>query len=159
MNKVFFNQLRMFNQFSRVGIWLICVVALVVMENCSCGGPSGPVNVNVGSATTSGSASVSLKELNKMVTGSDKKYVSVSFNGVLSGNASGTGSPTFNTQQTYEVTSGGVNPVPTVSRVNLQPGDWTVTVTVGSWSTSCTKSIAANATTSFTFIFNQNSCK
>lgn len=134
---------------------------LLLMHGCGgCGGGSGKVDVNVGSGkSTAGSAIITLNSLTNAASSAEKEYISVSFNGVCTQPlAEGTGSSTFEKTKTFEVTNSNVNPVPTIERKNLRPGTWTVTVSTGTWSTTCNKLINADAATSFTFNYNSNGC-
>ncbi|MFO7722418.1 MAG: hypothetical protein R6V49_04255 [Bacteroidales bacterium] len=142
---------------SFLAFWLI--VLLMVFKNCDCSDEPSKVNVGVGGAKTSGSATISLNELNKMVSGADKQYVSVSFSGNLESGTEGTGETSFTTQKTIEVTSTAVKPVPSVNRYNLKPGTWKMTVSTGTWSASCTKAVAADASASFVFRYNSPNCQ
>jgi hypothetical protein len=135
------------------------ILMLMVFKNCDCGGDPSKVNVTVGGAKTSGSATITLNELNKMVSGSEKQYVSVSFSGSLETGTEGTGETSFTTQKTIEVTSTAVKPVPSATRYNLKPGIWKMTVSTGTWSASCIKTIIADASSSFVFRYNSPNCQ
>jgi hypothetical protein len=137
--------------------WLILM--LMVFKNCDCSDEPSKINVNVGGTKTSGSATLTLNELNRMVTGSEKQYVSVSFTGNLETPAEGTGETSFSTQKTIEVTKDAVKPVPSVNRYNLKPGTWKMTVSTGTWSASCNKTVAADASTSYVFRYNSPNCQ
>lgn len=142
-----------------ISLFLLALLTIVVFKNCDCGGDPTKINVGVGGAKTSGSATITLNELNKAVTGADKKYITVAFSGALETPAEGTGETSFSTQKTIEVTASSVSPVPSVNRYNLKPGSWKMTVSTGTWSASCNKVIAADASASFLFKYNQDQCQ
>jgi hypothetical protein len=143
---------------ARIFLFILAFVMMCVFRNCDCSGGSGPVNVKVGGQKTSGSATIVLNNLSSMVTGTSKKYVNVAFTGTLLSGTEGSGETSFNTQKTVEVTSTSVNPVPTVNRYNVHPGSWKITITAGTWSYSCTKTVNADAGTNFTFKYNTAEC-
>jgi hypothetical protein len=134
-------------------------VMLQGCDGCSCvkGKVKGDINVNA--AKTSGSAVIVLTQLNKIVASGEKKFVTVSFSGSQSSDAEGTGETSFTTSKTIEVTEGSINPQPIINRYNMKPGTWTIKVSAGTWSSTCSKNIEANKSTTFTFTFNNEACK
>lgn len=141
----------------RLFLMIAAFLFVCTLKNCDCSG-GGKVNVNVGAEKTSGSATITVTDLTKMVSGAEKKFVTVSFSGTNLGGAEGTGETNFTTQKTIEVTSTAANPVPQVTRYNLKPGNWKIVVTIGSWSAECTKMVSANSGTSFIFNYNSKGC-
>jgi hypothetical protein len=137
------------------------LVLLILLQTCDgCSDKPSEVNIDVGSNSgTAGSAVITLNELNRAVTGSDKEFITVSFSGILTTPEDGTGKTSFEKQRTFEVTSSSVNPVATIDRKNLKPGTWKVTVSTGTWSTNCSKKIAKDAATSFTFKYKKGGCQ
>lgn len=142
-----------------VSLFIFAFLVTCLFKNCDCGGKSGPVNINVEGAKTSGSATIALQNLNNSVTAGDKKFISVSFTGSLTSGTEGSGSTSFFTQKTIEVTSNSVNPVPSVNRVNLKPGIWNITVSAGTWTATCSKTITADSNLSVTFSYNSKDCQ
>jgi hypothetical protein len=147
-----------------VGITMIIAgltTAIFFLEGCDgCSCVKGKVggDVNIQASKTAGSAVITLTQLNKIVAPGEKKFVTVSFSGVQSGDAGGTGDASFTKSLNIQVTEDNVTPAPILHRYNLKPGDWMITISAGTWTTSCTKAIVADQSTSFTFNYNQQGC-
>jgi hypothetical protein len=137
---------------------MLCSIAFLLQSCDSCSKKPSDVNINVEDSGKAGSASISLSDLNKAVNPSSKEFLTVNFNGTLITAGEGTGQTSFTTQKTCEVTSTNVSPLPTVTRYNLKPGTWTITISAKTWSTSCSKVINSGAATSFKFTYNQSNC-
>lgn len=141
-----------------IGI-MLCSIAFLLQSCDSCSKKPSDVNINVEDSGKAGSASISLSDLNKAVSSSSKEFLTVNFNGTLTTAGEGTGQTSFTTQKSCEVTSTNVSPIPTVTRYNLKPGTWNVTVSAKTWSASCTKVIKSQTGTSFNFTYGQSNCK
>jgi hypothetical protein len=133
-------------------LFIIGIFVLIGLNSCS-----SCVDVHT-NADKAGTATLVLNNLNQIVSGSEKKYVKVSFNGQQSNGDGEVGATSFTLDRTFPITSQSVAPV-SMTKMALKPGDWLVTVSTETWSTSCTKSIASNANTTFTFNYNQNGCQ
>lgn len=143
-----------------IGIGIMLVSIACLFQSCEgCSKTPSDVKINVEDSGKAGSASVSLSDLNKAVSSSGKEFINVSFNGTLVTAGEGTGQTSFTTQKTCEVTSTNVSPVPTVTRYNLRPGTWNVTVSAKTWSASCTRVINSKTASSFNFTYGQSNCK
>ena len=151
------NPQRSIHRIIGIGIMLFSIAYL--FQSCDgCSKKPSDINVDVQDSGKAGSASISLSDLNKTVSSSNKEYISVNFNGTLITAGEGTGQTSFTTHKTCEVTSTNVSPLPTVTRYNLKPGTWTITISAKTWSTSCSKIINSGAATSFKFTYNQSNC-
>jgi hypothetical protein len=140
---------------------LASMAILMHLQSCNgCSCVTGKVdgNVNINAAKTSGAAVIMINGIEKIAPQGENKVITVTFTGVQSGGTEGTGETSFSTSKSVEIRNGAANPAPNIKRYNLKPGSWTITVTAGSWTTTCVKSIGADASVSFTFNFNQNGC-
>lgn len=137
----------------RTSFALLSFFIFVVVNRCTC-----DVNVKP-SETKSGTASLVINGLNALANSSGAQYVSVTFSGSVGKTSDGSGNSSFTVTQKFEIDpSGNINPGTTLSRIDLQPGDWTVTAQVNSWTTSCTGSITKDKKTTFSFTYNTNGC-
>lgn len=137
----------------RTSLALFVLVVFATLNRCTC-----DVNVKP-SATQSGNISLVINGLNALANSSGAQYVSVTFSGSVGKTSEGSGNSSFTVTQKFEIDpSGNINPGTTLSRVNLQPGDWTVTAQVNSWNASCTGPITKDKKTTFTFTYNTNGC-
>jgi hypothetical protein len=143
-----------------IGIGSLFFFIAFLFQSCEgCSKTPSDVNVDIKDSGKAGSASVSLSDLNRAVSSSVKEYINVSFSGTLITAGEGTGQTSFTTQKTCEVTSSNVSPVPAITRYNLKPGNWQITVSAKTWSASCTKVINPKTATSFNFTYGQSNCK
>ena len=132
---------------------LLILLFVLVLSRCTC-----DVNVKP-SATQSGNVSLVINGLNAFVNPSGAQYVSVTFSGTVGKTSDGSGNSSFTVTQKFEIDpSGNINPGTNLSRLNLQPGDWTVTAQLNSWNASCTGPITKDKKTTFTFTYNTNGC-
>lgn len=137
----------------RTSLALFVLFVFATLNRCTC-----DVNVKP-SATQSGNVSLVINGLNALANSSGAQYVSVTFSGSVGKTSDGSGNSSFTVTQKFEIDpSGNINPGTTLSRVNLQPGDWTVTAQVNSWNASCTGPITKDKKTTFTFTYNTNGC-
>lgn len=137
----------------RISLALFVLFVFATLNRCTC-----DVNVKP-SATQSGNISLVINGLNALANSSGAQYVSVTFSGSVGKTSDGSGNSSFTVTQKFEIDpSGNINPGTTLSRVNLQPGDWTVIAQVNSWNASCTGPITKDKKTTFTFTYNTNGC-
>ncbi len=138
--------------------WLLAIGVLVAMiSGC---GSCVDTDVDVGPSATkkTGELNITISDLQKIVQGNDKEYLSVSYSGVLkSASGNGTGETTFSRTRSYEATRNNIIPNPGLSRLGLKFGTWEVTVQTGSWTARCQALVSTNKGGNFNFTYPQTS--
>ena len=87
--------------------------------------------------TVSGQVVVNVTGLEQLSTNGEKKYVTVSYSGNLENSDSKFGETAFSVNRSYEIKAGSVHPNPSITRVALKYGTWTVRVQADAWSSQC----------------------
>jgi len=87
--------------------------------------------------TVSGQVVVNVTGLEQLSTNGEKKYVTVSYSGNLENSDSKFGETAFSVNRSYEIKAGSVHPNPSITRVALKYGTWTVRVQADHWSSQC----------------------
>jgi hypothetical protein len=126
----------------------------IIFSFSNCG-----VSVDVKDNSTSGSVNLTINGLGALVKASGNQYVTVNFSGTVGTTTDGSGDPSFNVSQKFEIAPDGtINPGTVVSRINLQPGMWTITARANSWSSTCNGQISSKKAASFSSTYNSTNC-
>lgn len=127
---------------------------IISLSLCRCDGlhikPTAPQGGNV---------NLAINGLNALISNAGAQFISVTFSGKIGKTTDGSGDPSFVVTQKFEIDpSGNITPGTTLQRIDLQPGTWSVTAQVNSWSKTCTGQISKGKGAIFTFTYNTNSC-
>ncbi len=137
---------------------LISQIIILIVCTTACGGCvlcGGEVNVK--NSSKSGSIVINVSGLQATAPQTGHNGVTtVTCSGVLNKDAGGTGETTFSVSRNFEITRSSGDP--SIPRLNLRPGTWTVTVSAMSWTTNCSGTIGETGSNAFNFTFNQNGC-
>jgi hypothetical protein len=137
---------------------LISQVILLVVCMSACGGCvlcGGEVNVQNSSKSSSIVINVSGLQATAPATGHDG-ITTVTCSGNLTHDAGGTGETSFSVSRNYEITRSSADP--SIPRLNLKPGTWTVTVSAKGWTTQCNGTITTSGSSAFNFTYHVNGC-
>lgn len=138
--------------------WLLIIsVLLAMISGC---GSCVDTDVNVGPSNTkkTGELNITISDLQKIVSGNDKEYLSVAYSGVLkSASGDGTGETTFSRTRNYEATRNNIIPNPGLTRRGLKFGTWEVTVQTGTWTARCQATVSASKGGNFNFTYPRTS--
>jgi hypothetical protein len=141
------------NSLFKLGLSALLCAAILTLAACNCNKIN--VNTNTGDGAT---ANLTINGLGAL-GGKQAQYVSVSFTGNVVTKGDGSGAASFTVTQEFEIDpSGNITPGTTLPRVNLQPGSWSVTATVNSWTAACTGTLSKGGSGNFVFTYNTSGC-
>jgi len=137
---------------------MVGILLLTLISSCgSC--VDTDVNVGPSSKKKTGELAITISDLTKIVRGSEKEYLSITYSGVLkSASGDGTGETTFSKTRSYEATRNNIIPNPGLSRLGLKFGTWEVTVQTGNWTARCQTTISTSQGGSFNFTYPRTNC-
>jgi len=137
---------------------MVGILLLTLISSCgSC--VDTDVNVGPSSKKKTGELAITISDLTKIVSGSEKEYLSITYSGVLkSASGDGTGETTFSKTRSYEATRNNIIPNPGLSRLGLKFGTWEVTVQTGNWTARCQTTISTSQGGSFNFTYPRTNC-
>ncbi len=133
---------------------IIMIVCMTACGGCVlCGG-----EVNVKNSSNSGSVVINVSGLQATAPPTGHNGITtVTCSGVLANDAGGTGESTFSVSRNFEISRNSGDP--SISRINLRPGTWTVTVSAIGWTTNCTGTVSQTGSSAFNFTYKSNGCK
>jgi len=137
---------------------MVGILLLTLISSCgSC--VDTDVNVGPSSKKKTGELAITISDLTKIVSGSEKEYLSITYSGVLkSASGDGTGETTFSKTRSYEATRNNIIPNPGLSRLGLKFGTWEVTVQTGNWTARCQTTISTSQGGNFNFTYPRTNC-
>ena len=137
---------------------IISQIILLIVCTTACGGCvlcGGQVNVQ--NSSKSGSVVINVGGLQATAPPTGHNGITtVTCSGVLTNDAGGTGETTFSVSRNFEITSNSGDP--SIPRINLRPGTWTVTVSSMGWTANCSGKVSETGSSAFNFNYKTNGC-
>lgn len=129
-------------------------------DGCSCIDVDGDAKVKVESGSQSGSIIIEINGIDQLAPpAGERKVIQVNYTGNrTSGPEEGvSGQSAFGLDRNYEFRADRI-PSAGITRYDMRPGEWEVSVSIGSWRASCTGTVVIDQGTRFIFNYNQSGC-